>query len=136
MIQTILRRGSNGESAFEEVGIMESNEKGILVFTTVPSVECAGDISAALISRKLAACVSTLSEVHSTYRWKDHVEESSEILLMIKTFDRFFHEIADVIKDIHPYDVPEIIATPVTRIHESYAQWMNEVIKPDANRDY
>jgi len=125
-----------GEGAFVEVGIMEFQEKGILVFTTVPSVEYAGDITTALISRKLAACVSTLSEVHSTYWWEDHVEESSEILLMVKTFDRFFDEIADVINDIHPYDVPEIIAMPVARIHGPYAQWMNKVIKPDVNKEY
>lgn len=93
---------------------------------TVPDAQTADKISKVLIDKRLAACVSATKEIKSTYRWQGNVESENELLLIIKTQKSFFSELKKVIKENHPYEVPEIIALPIIDVDEDYAAWMQE----------
>lgn len=108
---------------------IKTDIEGILVYITAPDKESAHRISCALVSHKLAACATIVSDIHSVFWWEDRMEESSEVLLMVKTLRDCFSEIIELVHTIHPYDVPEIIALSITQIDEPYFQWMRSVIK-------
>lgn len=97
-----------------------------LLNVTVPDKETADKITKVLLDKRLAACVGTTKEILSTYRWQGRIESEQELLLTIKTRKSFFPELSKTIKDLHPYEVPEIIALPIIDIEEDYANWMQE----------
>lgn len=99
-------------------------EKLIVVYCTTPDEECAKEIAQALVENQLAACVSVLPPIASTYRWEGKVENAKEILLMIKTKLSSFEKLKDQIVSIHPYEVPEIIATPIIEGLPAYMDWV------------
>ena len=97
----------------------------LLVVTNVPSREVALEIARALIERKLAACVNVLAECTSVYRWQGKVETAAEVPLLIKTRAAIYDEVEAVIKELHPYDLPEIVAFPIERGLAEYLEWVN-----------
>ena len=86
-------------------------EKYIIVYCTVPDRAAADLIIDKVIAEKLTPCVNIIPGLFSVYRWKEEVRRESELLLMRKTRRDLFDLLAAAIKEIHPYDVPEIIAT-------------------------
>ncbi len=96
----------------------------ILVFSTCGAQEEARRIARELVARRLAACVNILSPVESVYRWKGAVEEASEWLLAIKTRRALFDPLAAAIKELHSYEVPEIVALPLVAGASSYLDWI------------
>jgi periplasmic divalent cation tolerance protein len=96
----------------------------IAILTNVPDPECADRISRALVERRLAACVNILPGIRSVYQWEGKVEETQEITLLIKTAVLRYQEIERVILDMHPYQVPEIIALPITAGLPAYLGWI------------
>ncbi len=103
--------------------------KGLLVFTTVPDGKTAEKISKALLSAKIAACVSAQTRVLSRYRWKGRIEKTEEVLLTVKTLEKNFDKIRKMIAKNHPYEIPEIIGVPIVKISKAYAAWMAEEIR-------
>lgn len=85
----------------------------LLVWCTCPA-DTAGPLAEALVGERLAACVNRIGPVQSTYRWQGAIETASETLLAIKTTAARFDALQLRLRELHPYDVPEIIATPVT----------------------
>jgi periplasmic divalent cation tolerance protein len=103
----------------------------ILVLVTCGSRKEARKIAQALVGQRLAACVSAISvPVTSTYRWKGKVESANEFLLLIKTSKRRFAAVRDAVRELHSYDLPEIIALPITAGSRSYLDWIAESVKP------
>lgn len=102
-----------------------SNQETILVLTNVPDEHCAKEIAEALIKLELAACVNILSPCLSIYRWKDNVERSTEIPIMIKTNKNQYIEIEKIILKLHPYELPEIITLNISGGLPAYLQWVN-----------
>ena len=102
------------------------NEKYILVLCTCPEDIVAGKLATALVEERLAACVNRLSRMTSTYRWEGQVQTESESLLVIKTARRLFDRLAQRIGELHPYEVPEIIALPVEAGSERYLAWIGQ----------
>jgi periplasmic divalent cation tolerance protein len=100
----------------------------IVVLTTCPDDVVAADIARELVESGLAACVSRMGAVHSTYRWQDAIHDEPEVLLVIKTLSTRYSELEMRLKSIHPYDVPEIIALPVTRGYPEYLTWLGGVV--------
>lgn len=98
----------------------------ILVFSAVPSQEVASRIANALVQEELAACVTVLAGVTSVYRWRGEVESASEQLLLIKTNGTLFEKLRARIVALHPYEVPEVIATPITAGHAPYLEWIDQ----------
>lgn len=100
----------------------------IVVFTTAPNDEEAHSLASRLVEQKLAACVQVLPRMTSVYFWEGEVQSEPEQLLLIKTLDEKFDELAEFIKKNHTYTVPEIVAVRAESVSESYLRWMNESV--------
>lgn len=85
-----------------------------------PEQEVAATIADALITSKLAACVNILPAVASIYHWQGNVEQDTEFQLQIKTTMELYSLVEDKLLELHPYDVPEIIALPIISGHQPY----------------
>ena len=96
----------------------------LLVITTVPDEHLAVKVTAALLQQGLAACVHALPAGKSTYRWQGKIETACEISLLIKTQLARYAELEAVLTRLHPYDVPEILALPVTAGLPAYLNWI------------
>ena len=94
-----------------------------VVLVTAGSKEEAGAIAHALIDAKLAACVSIMP-IQSVYTWQDEVHQDEEWQLMIKTDLSQFPNLEAKIREIHSYDLPEIIALPIIRGSQPYLDWI------------
>lgn len=96
----------------------------ILICTNCASAEEAERISAAVIERRLAACASLGAAVVSRFRWEGKVETATEVPLTIKTQRDGFDGVAAVIRSLHSYQVPEIIALPIVDTTPEYVAWL------------
>jgi len=101
----------------------------IVVFITVPNLEVGEKIGNTLVEEKLAACVNITSEIKSVYFWKGKIEEDKEHLLIIKTRKDKFESLEKRVKEIHPYEVPEIIAMPIVLGSKDYLSWIDETLE-------
>ena len=95
-----------------------------VVYVTVPDYETAQKISQILLEKKLCACVNTVSNVFSMFRWQDKIESEDEALMVIKTRKNLFNDLCAQVKELHPYEVPEIIALPIIDVDNDYANWL------------
>jgi periplasmic divalent cation tolerance protein len=96
------------------------------VLTTAGSREEAGAIAAALIERRLAACVQISGPVTSIYRWQGEIENAEEWHCLAKTAASHWDAVEAAIRELHPYDEPEIIATPIVAGSAGYLRWIDE----------
>jgi periplasmic divalent cation tolerance protein len=96
----------------------------IVVFSTFPSEDKAADIARTLVSEQLCACVSLVPPVRSIYRWQGEICDERETLAIIKTTRERFAALRDRLIELHPYEVPELIALPVEAGHEPYLDWV------------
>ncbi|GBF36162.1 MAG TPA: divalent-cation tolerance protein CutA [Methanothermococcus okinawensis] len=101
----------------------------IIVFITVPNLEVGEKIGNTLVEEKLAACVNIIPEIKSVYFWKGNVENDNEHLLIIKTRKDKFKSLEKKIKEIHPYEVPEIVAIPIVLGSTDYLNWIDETLE-------
>ncbi|MFC6591569.1 divalent-cation tolerance protein CutA [Deinococcus lacus] len=101
----------------------------LVVMVTVPA-EAAEAIAHSLVQERLAACVQA-GAVQSVYRWQGEVKESREVLLLIKTAGERYTELERRIQELHPYDLPEIVALPVDRALPEYQSWLMSAVHPD-----
>jgi periplasmic divalent cation tolerance protein len=105
-----------------------SDENLLLCYCTCPDRDSAQTIADALVSEALAACVSRVSGMQSTYRWEGSLVSASEELLLIKTTTARFGALQARLLSLHPYEVPELIAVPVVASHEAYATWVRQQV--------
>jgi len=104
----------------------------VLVMTTVPGDEEGRRIARLLVESRLAACVQILPPMISIYRWEARLEEAAEQLLLIKTLHRLYPEVERTIREVHPYQTPEIVALPIEAVASGYLDWLTTaVIPPD-----
>jgi periplasmic divalent cation tolerance protein len=103
------------------------NERAV-VLCTVGSAEDAERIAGDLVERGLAACVNVVPGVTSFYRWKGETARDSEWLLVMKTTVGRFEALREALVELHPYEVPEIIALPIERGHTPYLEWIDESV--------
>ena len=94
------------------------------VHTTLPTQEQANDLARRLVVARQAACVQVLGPVQSTYRWEGQVEQAQEWLLLAKTTVAGYAALEQAIRQSHPYQVPEILAVPVTAGYQAYLEWV------------
>jgi periplasmic divalent cation tolerance protein len=85
----------------------------IQVYTTLESKEDAKKISKGVVEKRLAACAQIMGPIESTYWWEGKIEASIEWLCVMKSRSELYEALEKTIKEIHPYDVPEILAVPV-----------------------
>jgi periplasmic divalent cation tolerance protein len=95
-----------------------------VVLVTAPDREAAVRIAHALVEERLAACVNLVPAVHSVYRWKDAVEEDDEVLLLVKTCHGRTAALAERIRALHPYELPEVLALEASGGSAAYLDWV------------
>jgi periplasmic divalent cation tolerance protein len=110
---------------------MTDLEKISVVMTSVGTEQQAVEISEELISRRLATCINIVPCLRSIYRWKGKVCEDTEYLLLIKTPEKLFDEVSSAIREYHSYELPEILALPVTAAETNFHQWVLQMVEPD-----
>ena len=99
-----------------------------VVVTSVGTEQQAVEISEELVARRLATCVNILPCHRSIYRWKGKVCEDTEYLLMIKAPTSRFDAIAETIRELHSYELPEIMALPVERAEAAFHEWVVRMV--------
>ena len=104
-------------------------DKFIQIQTTVENMDDAENIATVLITRKLAACVQIFGPSTSIYFWANQKTTAKEYMCLIKSKSANFKKIEKLLKDIHPYKVPEIIVIPIQNGSKEYLSWMKEQIK-------
>lgn len=118
----------NGMDADGMKTTVDPDQVAVVVLCTFPDVEKARAIAAELVERRLAACVNLLPGVESIYRWEGKVERAGEVLAVIKTTR--YPELETALKELHPYEVPEILALPVAAGLAGYLKWLGESCLP------
>lgn len=98
----------------------------IQVFITTGTKEEAKQIINSLVRDRLIACGQVTGPIESTYWWQGTIENSQEWLCIVKSKEEKFKGIVNLVKQIHSYEVPEIIACPLTALEENYARWLEE----------
>lgn len=98
----------------------------ILIRITCPSRRVAEDIADAALETRLAACANLEGPVSSTYRWKGVIEQSFEFILWLKTPETNWTRIEELVAKHHPYDVPAVVAMPLSHVNAAYAAWARE----------
>lgn len=101
----------------------------IIVTTTCETVEDAQRLAQLILEKRLAACVQISSPIRSFYWWQGEIAADGEFLVTMKSERRIFERIASTIKEHHPYDVPEIVATEIVAIDKDYLAWLAEELR-------
>lgn len=99
-------------------------DQPVVLLSTASSLEEAGRIARALVDERLAACCNLLPGVRSIYRWEEVVEESDEVLMVIKSVAARVDAIGERILELHSYQTPELVVLPVSGGLESYLRWI------------
>ena len=101
----------------------------LLVITNLPDEQSAATLARQIVEARAAACVNQLAPCSSTYRWQGKLESASEVMLTIKTTRTAYPRLEKLISMAHPYELPEIIAVPVTTGLAAYLNWVdNETV--------
>jgi periplasmic divalent cation tolerance protein len=101
------------------------SDAGVLVvLVTTPDSDSGHALARALVEERLAACVNVLPGLRSIYRWEGAVEEADECLLLIKVRTAGVARLAERVVELHPYEVPEVVALPVVAGLEGYLEWV------------
>jgi periplasmic divalent cation tolerance protein len=103
----------------------------IQVFTTVEREEDATALARAVVEQRLAACAQIVGPINSTYWWKGKVETAREWLCVMKSRSDAYPSLEAAIKAVHPYENPEIVATPIAAGSREYLRWLDEETDKD-----
>jgi periplasmic divalent cation tolerance protein len=114
-------------SSLGYIGLMRKTP--LIVLCTVPDRETAEEIANILIADNLAACVNIVPGVTSVYRWENRIEQAEELILVIKTGSRAYRPLQDKITDLHPYELPEIVAVSVQDGLPAYLDWLTQSLE-------
>lgn len=97
----------------------------IVVITTVGTEEQANTLAREIVARRHAACVNIVPGVRSVYRWKGKICHDGELMLVIKTLEEEFEAVAATIRELHSYELPEILAFQVVRGEDRFLAWIH-----------
>jgi periplasmic divalent cation tolerance protein len=100
----------------------------VVALSTVATPEDAERIARALVERRLAACVNVVRGITSVYAWKGAVQTDAELLLVIKTRREALERLRAALLELHPYDVPELVAFEVADGHRAYLDWIRDSV--------
>ncbi len=102
------------------------NSKYLVVFCTCPDRDTANTLARAVVGEKLAACINIVPGLASVFRWAGVVQEENEVLLVAKLAARGYERLQRRLLELHPYDVPEIIALELATGSHDYLNWLDE----------
>ena len=103
--------------------------KYIQITTTVSKIDDAKKIADKILEKKIAACVQISGPIKSIYWWKNKIENEEEWYCFIKTKKKLYNKIEKMIKKMHAYETPEIIATPIIKGSNEYLRWLDDTIQ-------
>ncbi len=109
---------------------MSNDSPYLMVFSTCPDESVAEHIAETLINRRQAACVNIIPKIRSIYHWKGNIERDWEVLLLIKTHKTQFQVLEDTIVELHPYELPEIVAVSLETGLADYLRWIDSTLEP------
>ena len=101
----------------------------VAIYSTTSNVDNAKKIARALVEEKLVACVNIIPKIESIYRWQDKIEEDSECVIFAKTTDENVDESIEKIRQMHPYEVPDIVVLPIIKGLEKYLEYVKKETK-------
>lgn len=117
----------------EGVGIpirADAGTEARVALATAPDAEVAARIAHALVDERLAACANLVPQIRSIYRWQGRVEDATEVLLVIKTRADRVAALADRLRALHPYELPEVVVLPVVGGLAPYLAWISAETAP------
>lgn len=100
----------------------------VVILVTAPDAKQAAAIASRLLNGKLVACANVLPGVSSTFWWEGKIDSADEVLLIVKTRAALLDAVIDAVREVHSYDVPEIIALPIIGGNAEYLKWIDEVV--------
>ena len=100
----------------------------LVVLCTVPSTQKARDIAESVVQERLCACVNILDQVQSIFRWQAEIQNDPEVLMILKTTEQRYGDLEKRLQELHPYEVPEIIALPIAMGAQSYLDWLTSQV--------
>jgi len=103
---------------------MSNSEEVVIAWTTIPTEMDVSELARDLVNARMAACVSVIQKVHSTYRWEGKIEANEEHLLMIKTTRMCVRSLECRILALHNYEVPEFVITVASDGYGPYLDWV------------
>jgi len=103
-----------------------TDQKMLLVMTTITDIDKGKLLARQVVKLQLAACCNIVPNITSVYRWKDELCEDQECLLVMKTTKIRYKELEQFIQQQHPYELPELIAFPVTASTQEYLSWVTQ----------
>jgi uncharacterized protein involved in tolerance to divalent cations len=109
-----------------EHAFIKTNMNEKIGFMTVPSKELGEKIADALVEQHLVACVNIIPQITSIYRWKGQVCKESELLCIMKTTEDKIKVVIQKVRELHSYEVPEIIFLPIESGLPAYLQWIQD----------
>lgn len=102
----------------------------LIAYCTCPDEPTAARLAQVLVSERLAACVNRIAGVRSTYFWDGGLQDDPEILLIMKTTAERLPALTERVKALHPYELPEVLATAAAGGNEGYLQWVRTSVQP------
>jgi periplasmic divalent cation tolerance protein len=107
----------------------------LICFCTCPDAASAGRIAETLVAERLAACVNVLPGLRSVYRWQGAVERADEVLLLIKTSPDRYPHLQDLLPQIHPHELPELVAVETDFGLPAYLRWIADETRPEPSSE-
>ena len=98
----------------------------VVVLTTVPDRASGESLAGTLVGERTAACGNLVEGVTSIYRWEGEVEKTAELLLLLKTRRALVPGLFERVAQLHPYEVPELVALPVDAVSNAYSRWVRD----------
>jgi periplasmic divalent cation tolerance protein len=105
------------------------NNDYIIILVTTKDKDEAEKISQLLLKERLIACANIVSPVTSFFYWRDKIEKTEESLIVTKSRQDLFEKVAERVKSLHSYEVPEVLALPIVEGSKAYLDWMGVVLK-------
>ncbi len=102
--------------------------KYAIVMVSIDTIQNAENLARLLLEKNLAACIQLLP-ITSLYIWQGKQEKSNEILMLIKTQKKYHRRIENLVRENHPYQVPEILLLPVEKAFPLYAKWIDDTLR-------
>ena len=102
----------------------------LIVIMTAPHKGEAVKIVRTLLEERLIACANILDSISSLFWWQGKIEEENEVLVFMKSQEKFFKKLSKRVTELHSYDVPEILALPIVEGSQSYLDWMKACLEP------
>ncbi|MGB9592327.1 MAG: divalent-cation tolerance protein CutA [Candidatus Kryptoniota bacterium] len=113
---------------------MDDQDHPIVILITAPSREVAQQIAQALLEHHLAACINLITGVQSLYRWEGQLQNDEEVLLLVKSRSEIFQsQLIPLVRQLHPYQLPELIVLPILDGYPPYLDWLRQETQKTQN---